>query len=349
MSTITVITDETALVAGTVQGDRVLIPTTSLEEATGWVHKPEGLCKGDVCVPVRDPEALEVGDQIDLVGLAAALGRRAVVDPAAGMVAIARDATDRSGALIGLRAPDFTLPTLDGAPVRLSDFDGHKRVLVAFSSWCGCRYDLPGWQELNDELADTGLKVITVALDNDPEDVRRFATEVSIPVLLDRQHLLSELYAVSNVPTVIWIDEDGAIARPNGLAFGTSTFAEFTGVDSTPHLEAIRRWAREGELPLAPEEARGAVADLSPEEVDARLHFRIGAEASRQGREDVASKHLVAASELAPFDFSVRRAAMPLLGVNPFGQEFLDLYDEWQEMGAPYHGLPVEGASEPAG
>jgi hypothetical protein len=33
---------------------------------------------------------------------------------------------------------------------------------------------------------------------------------------------------------------------------------------------------------------------------------------------------------------------MPLLGEDPFGQDFLDLYDEWQSMGAPYHGLPVD-------
>ncbi len=342
MSDITIIMEETSVVSGSIDEGRVLINLKDLETATGWVRKPEGLCRGDVCVPVRDAAALEVGEQIDVAGFASALGRRAVVDADAGMVAIALDAADRSGALQGLRAPDFTLPTLDGAPVSLSDFDGSKRVLVAFSSWCGCRYDLPGWQALADELSDTGLTIITVALDNDPEEVRPFTEGIEIPVLLDRQHLLSELYAMSNVPTVVWIDEEGGIARPNGLMFGTTTFAEFTGVDSTPHLEAIRRWARTGALPIDPGEARGAVADLSAEEIDARLHFRVGAEAERNGNDEVARRHLERASELTPYDFSVRRAAMPLLGVDPFGQEFLDLYDEWQEQGAPYHGLPVD-------
>jgi peroxiredoxin len=342
MSDVTIIMEEISVIPGSTEGGRVLIDRALLEEATGWVRKPEGLCRGDVCVPVRDAAALEVGEQIDLAGFASALGRRSVVDVEAGMVAISLDAADRSGALQGLRAPDFTLPTLDGVPVSLNDFEGTKRVLVAFSSWCGCRYDLPGWQALADELAETGLTIITVALDNDPEDVRPFTEGIEIPVLLDRQHLLSELYAMSNVPTVVWIDEQGGIARPNGLMFGTTTFAEFTGVDSTPHLEAIRRWARSGELPIDPDEARGAVEDLSADEIDARLHFRLGVEAERVGNREVARHHLERASELTPFDFSVRRAAMPLLGVDPFGQEFLDLYDEWQEQGAPYHGLPVD-------
>ena len=43
------------------------------------------------------------------------------------------------------------------------------------------------------------------------------------------EHLLTELYAISNVPTVIWIDEDDRIVRPNSVAFSTDMFAEFTG------------------------------------------------------------------------------------------------------------------------
>ncbi len=77
----------------------------------------------------------------------------------------------------------------------------------------------------------------------------------------------------------------------------------------------------------------------------ARLHFRLGAEARRAGDADTAARHLARASALAPLDFSVRRAAMPLQGEDPFGQDFLDLYDEWQAAGRPYHGRPPVGDS----
>jgi peroxiredoxin len=344
MSRVTIITDEAVTVDGEVVGDRLLIDAGDLEAATGWVRKPEGLCQGAVCVPVRDAAALEVGTRIDLGGLANALGRRSVIDLDAGIIAIARDGQDRRGALEGLVAPDFMLPDLEGRPVWLSDFAGSKRIVVAFSTWCGCRYDLPGWQALADELAPSGLKIITVAFDDDAALVRPFAEGIEIPVLLDRQHLLSELYAFSNVPTAVWIDEQGSIARPNGLAFGTDTFADFTGVTSTPTLDAIRAWVLDGTLPLSATEAAGAVADLDEAEIDARLHFRVGAQARRDGLDAAAEQHLRIAGELAPFDFSVRRAAMPLLGEDPFGQDFLDLYDEWQAKGAPYHGVTIEGS-----
>jgi peroxiredoxin len=341
MSTITVITDQAVTVPGRVEGTRVLVDVAHLEEATGWARKPQGLCRRDVCVPVTDPATLEAGAALDLTVFAGILGRRCVVAPEIAVAAIGLDATDRQGALEGLRAPDFVLPDLDGNAHRLSESTGSKRLIVAFASWCGCRYDLPGWQALAEELGDDGLVVAPVALDNDPEDVRPFTSAIAMPVLIDRQHVLSELYAVSNVPTVIWIDEEGTIVRPNSVAFGTDTFSAFTGITSAPHLDAVRRWVLRGELPLAATDAAGAVADLDDDEIDARLHFRVGIEARRQGNPEAAEAHLRRAGALAPMDFSVRRAAMPLLGEDPFGQDFLDLYEDWQAVGAPYHGLPV--------
>jgi len=93
--------------------------------------------------------------------------------------------------------------------------------------WVSLR--LPGWQALADELADDGLSVVAVAFDQDPNDVRPFTEGVSLPVLVDSAHLLSELYAISNVPTVVWIDADGKVARPNTPAFGTDTFVDSRG------------------------------------------------------------------------------------------------------------------------
>jgi len=341
MDEVIVITDDAVAVPGRVSDGRVLVAPDHLEAATGWVRKPEGLCRGDACVAVRPPASVEREGGIDVGALSELLGRRHVAAPDVAIVAMALDGADRRLALEGLRAPRFALPDLDGVAQRPVDEAGHKRLMVAFASWCGCRYDLPGWQGLADELADEGLRVFAVALDDDPEDVRPFTGDIRMPVLLDRQHVLSELYAVSNVPTVVWIDEEGTIVRPNGVAFGTDTFAQFTGVSSGPHLDAVRRWVRHGELPMSPKEAAGAVRDLDDDEIDARLHFRVGAEARRRGHDAAAERHLRRAGELAPMDFSVRRAAMPLLGEDPFGQRFLDLYDEWKAEGSPYHGLPV--------
>ena len=162
---------------------------------------------------------------------------------------------------------------------------------------------------------------------------------ITYPVLMDRDHITSELLAISNVPTVLWVDEDNRIVRPNAPEMGTDTFIEFTKRSCEGHLDAIRRWVRTGELPLTPEEARGAVTDLSEDEITARLHFRLAKHLQRSGDEAAAEKHFDRAVELAPVDFTIVRASLPLRGEDPFGQRFFDIFEEWQAAGSPYHGV----------
>jgi peroxiredoxin len=325
-----------------------LIDVDLLPRALGWELKPSGLCQRDTCVPVVDVDALKVGDRLDLVSVARALGRPVVVDADAGLVAVALPAELRRQALEELRAPAFELPGVDGDVHRLHEWIGLKKVLVTFSSWCGCRYDLPGWQALHDELRTEEFTVIAVAIDQSVDDVLPWTDGITMPVLYDPQHVLTESYAISNVPTVVWIDEDDNIARPNGLAHGSDLFVEFTGVESGPHMDQIRRWAREGVVPVTREEARLAVGDLSDDEVLARLHFRVAAEAHRQGHEAVTRRHVAQASALAPDDFTIWRAGMPLIGEDPFGDVMFARYNEWQEKGMPYHGLPAVKGTDPA-
>jgi hypothetical protein len=178
--------------------------------------------------------------------------------------------------------------------------------------------------------------------------VRPWANGITLPVLIDPQHVLTEVFAISNVPAVIWIDEDDRIVRPTGVAFSNDMFKEFTGAESGPHLDALRAWVRDGVVPMDEATARAAVPDLSADEVLARLHFRVGVEARRRGDDDRARAHLEQAGELAPMDFTIRRAALPLVGGDPFGEDFLGMYAEWQEAGSPFHGLPSMTADDAA-
>jgi hypothetical protein len=167
--------------------------------------------------------------------------------------------------------------------------------------------------------------------------VREFTEGITYPVLLDPEHLLSELYAISNVPTVVWIDEDDRIVRPNGVAFANDLFKDFTGVEAGPHLDLLRAWVHTG---VVPADAEPAVADFSADEVLARLHFRVAVHARRNGDTDTAARHFARAGELAPNDFTIRRAMLPLVGDDPFGATFFEMYEEWERAGQPYHGLP---------
>ncbi|HEY2215292.1 MAG TPA: TlpA disulfide reductase family protein, partial [Acidimicrobiales bacterium] len=297
MAVLRVLVEQDHEIDGLVVDGRFLVAPDVMTEVLGWKLRPEGLCRGDVCVPVAPDRRteLEIDGLVDVGLVAELLGRPSVTSLGEGkvpVVAIALSPVARQAALDDLQAPDFSLPDLEGKDHSLIEWQGKKKLLVTFASWCGCRYDLPGWQALHDELAPAGFSVIGVAMDNAPEDVAPFTEDITFPVLYDSRHLLSELYAISNVPTVVWIDEDDTIVRPNGLAFGSDLFSEFTGVDSGPHMSAVRSWVNEGTLPISADDARGAVEDLSVDEIMARLHFRIGADAFNRGDDEMARRHL---------------------------------------------------------
>ena len=135
MTPVTIIAEDTTTVDAQIDGERVLVTPSSLTTALGWTLKPEGLCRDDVCVPVRDRDALLSGELLDVAAVASALGRQSVVDADAGLVAVALDAERRRDALQMLMAPDFELPDLDGTPHTLSEWRGKKRLLHAFASW----------------------------------------------------------------------------------------------------------------------------------------------------------------------------------------------------------------------
>jgi hypothetical protein len=135
MPQVTIIADDTRTVEATVDGERILVEPASLPAALGWTLKPEGLCRDDTCVLVRDESALFVDGRLDVAAVADALGRPVVVDAAAGLAAVGLDAEARRGALQNLVAPPFTLPDLDGNLHELSEWRGRKRLLHAFSSW----------------------------------------------------------------------------------------------------------------------------------------------------------------------------------------------------------------------
>ncbi len=101
----------------------------------GWTLKPEGLCRDDRCVPVGDRAALLVDGRVDLAAVAGVLGRLAVVDAEAGLVAMALASEQRHQAIDGLQAPPFALADLEGSTHHLDEWRGQKKLIVAFSSW----------------------------------------------------------------------------------------------------------------------------------------------------------------------------------------------------------------------
>jgi hypothetical protein len=118
-----------------IAGGLVRIAPEAVRHALGWELKPEGLCRGSVCVPVRDPSALVADSGIDLAALADVLGRPLALDPGEQAAAIGTASADQADRLASLEAPDFTLPDLEGKLHSLSEHRGKKVLLIAYASW----------------------------------------------------------------------------------------------------------------------------------------------------------------------------------------------------------------------
>ena len=97
--------------------------------ATGWEIKPEGACKGEVCVPL-DAD----GDGFDLAATAERLGMALVRDDDLGVWALGPE-TLGGRALASAQAPELVLPDIDGNEFRLSSLRGQKVVLVSWAPY----------------------------------------------------------------------------------------------------------------------------------------------------------------------------------------------------------------------
>lgn len=166
-----------------------------------------------------------------------------------------------------------------------------------------------------------------MALEQSAEDARSFIEGASPthPSLIDTEHRLAELYHLTNVPTMLWIDEEGRIVRPHDSQFGTDTFTAVHHKLSEPYLEMVRAWVKRGEGALSAEEVRTLQPEISAESQLARAERALAWHLHQQGRSDAAGRHFDRAGELAPHDWTIRRGSMPIRGKNPFGPEFFEL------------------------
>jgi hypothetical protein len=119
------------------KGGGLWLKAADLERVSGWAHKPEGFCKGEVCVPVpaaRKDEFVR-GESYNLAALAELLGQPMVADAENRAYCFGEAAAERKRILTSLDAPDFTLPDLEGRMHSLSQYRGKKVFLVSWASW----------------------------------------------------------------------------------------------------------------------------------------------------------------------------------------------------------------------
>jgi hypothetical protein len=112
--------------------DSLAVDAQAFAARTGWEAKPEGLCRGDVCVP--SPGAVRTDGRLDVTIVADRLRMPLVHDDAHGIWALGPSAGGR--ALTSADAPALTLPLVDGSGSwSLSSMRGRRTILVAWASW----------------------------------------------------------------------------------------------------------------------------------------------------------------------------------------------------------------------
>ncbi len=119
------------------KGGGLWLKASDFERVSGWAHKPEGFCKGEVCVPVPAARKTEFvrADGCNLAALAGLLGQPMVADAENHAYCFVEAAAERKRILTSLDAPDFTLPDLEGRMHSLSDYRGKKVFVVSWASW----------------------------------------------------------------------------------------------------------------------------------------------------------------------------------------------------------------------
>ena len=108
------------------------VPVEELHRRTGWELKPEGACKGEMCVPL--PPTAIVDGNVELQVLSERLRMPLVHDAEHGLWALGPEVLG-GRTLLSAQAPELVLPDFDGNLFALSSLRGQKVVLTAWASW----------------------------------------------------------------------------------------------------------------------------------------------------------------------------------------------------------------------
>lgn len=112
-------------------------------------------------------------------------------------------------------APDFTLESLDGKNMRLSDLRGKAVLLNFWATWCGpCKIETPWLVELQKQYGSQGLQVVGIAMDDSgKDDIEKFAKDMGVnyPVLLGKEAVGDAYGGVPALPESFFIGRNGKI------------------------------------------------------------------------------------------------------------------------------------------
>ena len=127
-----------------------------------------------------------------------------------------------AGKLQGQPAPDFSLASLDGKTLKLSDFRGKAVLLNFWATWCEpCKVEMPWFVDLQKKYGPEGLQVLGVAMDDaSPKEIADFAQKMGVnyPIVVGKEAVGDQYGGIPYLPSTFYIDRDGKVVdRVYGL------------------------------------------------------------------------------------------------------------------------------------
>ena len=116
----------------------------------------------------------------------------------------------------GMVAPDFTLTSLDGENVSLSDYAGRPLLVNFWASWCPpCRDEFPALARAHEAHADDGFEILGVTYNDQPDLARAFVEDsgAAWPILYDPDHVAWDAFSPVGPPTSYFVDAEGVVQR----------------------------------------------------------------------------------------------------------------------------------------
>ena len=196
------------------------------------------------------------------------------------------------------------------------------------------------WQALRNELHPQGFELVAVGLDTQGDaGCRAFidAATPEHPSLIDRHHVLADLFGVINIPSSIWIDEDGMIVRPAEAApapppptpapprvLPPGTPQRFVDImaeaakirkDAQGYHSALRDWVANGKasrFALPPDEVVARSRPRDEAKALGHAHFQLASQLEIDGHHEAAIGHFREAHRLVPDSWTFRRQAWSL-------------------------------------
>ena len=126
-----------------------------------------------------------------------------------------------------IKAPDFTLRTVQGELFKLSENRGKVIMLNFWGTWCGpCRREIPDFNKLHAKYQKDGLKIVGITITSgSPKNILDFMNDwdMKYTVLTDidnneTQKVTSDYgraigKPITGIPTTLIIDKEGYIVK----------------------------------------------------------------------------------------------------------------------------------------